>query len=132
MSDHNQNSLQSPLGRARGLGSAKDGTHHWILQRVTSIALIPLVLYFLWQLPNIIMTDRAAVIQWLQDPVVGIALVLFIITAFYHAALGIQVVIEDYIHTPFLKFSTLLLNQIAFFFLGVAGIYAVIRLTFGA
>lgn len=132
MTAHNNDSLRSPLGRARGLGSAKDGTHHWIVQRVTAVALIPLVIFLLTQLPHIVMTDRASVIAWLQDPVIGIALALFIVTAFYHAMLGLQVVIEDYIHTPVLKYGALLLNQISFFFLGMAGLYAAIRLTFGA
>lgn len=132
MSNIEKDSLRSPLGRARGLGSAKDGTHHWIVQRVTSVALIPLCLYFLWQLPQLVSADHAAVLLWIQQPVTAIALLLFIVTAFYHAALGLQVVIEDYVHTPFFKFGALLLNQLSFFFLGVAALYAVIRLSFGA
>jgi succinate dehydrogenase / fumarate reductase membrane anchor subunit len=127
-----QDSLRSSLGRARGLGAAKDGTHHWIVQRVTSIALIPLTLYFLWQLPHIVDADYASFITWIRDPVVAIGLLLYIVTAFYHAALGLQVVIEDYVHTPLFKFGALLLNQILFFFLAVSGLYAVIRLSFGA
>ena len=125
-------SLQSSLGKARGLGSAKDGTHHWIMQRVTSIALMPLCLYLLWQLPHIVDSDLANFSSWIDDPINAVALLLFIAVAFHHAALGVQVIIEDYVHTHFLKFGALLLNQITFLFLGIAGIYAVIRLSFGA
>lgn len=132
MSHNNQDSIRSPLGRARGLGSAKDGTHHWIVQRITAIALIPLSLYFLWQLPHIVNPDHGDLLEWIEDPVVAIALLLFIVTAFYHAALGVQVIIEDYIHNEFFKISCLILNQLTFFVLGVTGIYAVIRLSFGA
>ncbi len=132
MSHNKQDSIRSPLGRARGLGSAKDGTHHWILQRITAIALLPLSLYFLWQLPHIVNPDHGDLIEWIEDPVVAIGLLLFIVTAFYHATLGVQVIIEDYVHSDFFKFGCLVLNQLFFFFLGVSGIYAVIRLSFGA
>lgn len=131
MTAEKQDSLRSPLGRARGLGSAKDGTHHWWMQRVSAIAMIPSLIYLLAQLPALVQHDHDAFLIWLQQPCPALTLAIFIAAAFYHASLGIQVVIEDYIHSEGQKIALLLLNKLSFLFLGVTAVYAVVRINFG-
>lgn len=126
----NIDSIRTPLGRARGLGSSREGTHHWWMQRVTSIALVPLSLYWLFQLKHITDTDQAGFTAWLGQPVNGIAAILFIIASFYHAMLGIQVIIEDYVHGEGVKLAALLLNKLAFFALGATCVFAVLYINF--
>lgn len=130
MSAENNKSIRTPLGRARGLGSAKDGTHHWWVQRVSAIAMIPSLVYLTVQLPQIVTHDHGAFVFWLQQPLPALALALFLASAFYHAALGIQVIIEDYIHSEGQKIALLLINKLSFLFMGVAAIYAIARINF--
>ena len=122
--------LRSPLGRVMGLGSAKEGVAHWWAQRLTAVALIPLVLWFVIALIGLTGADRAAVIAWLHMPVPAIATVLMLIAVFYHMALGIQVMVEDYIHSEWLKITALVLNKFVAFVLAAAGIFAVLRIAF--
>ena len=123
--------LRSPLGRAIGLGSAKEGVEHWWAQRVSAVALIPLGLWFAASLVALAGADRAAVLAWLRAPVQAILAILLLIAVFYHAALGLQVVIEDYIHAEWLKVSSLVAMRLVAFGLAVAGIFAVLRIAFG-
>lgn len=123
--------IRSPLGRARGMGSAKDGTHHWWMQRLSGIAMIVPMIYLLRNIDRIVSPDYDALMVWLKQPVPAMALVLFIASSFYHANLGIQVIIEDYVHCEGSKFFWLVLNKLFFFFLGFAAIFAVVRLNFG-
>ena len=92
-------SLRTPLGRVRGLGSAKEGTAHWWAQRLTAIALVPLVLWFAVSLIVLAGADHATVAAWLRDPVAAVLMLLLILAGFHHAQLGMQVVIEDYVHS---------------------------------
>ena len=123
--------LQSPLGRAMGLGSAKTGAEHWWAQRVTALALIPLGLWFAASLVALAGADRAAVLAWLHAPVQAILAVLLLIGVFYHSALGLQVVIEDYVGAEWLKIASLTAMRLVSFGLAVAGIFAVLRIAFG-
>ena len=122
--------MRSPLGRARGLGSAKRGVEHWWAQRVTAVALIPLSLWFVAALLQQMGGDLAGVQHWLGRPVPAILMVLFLITTFYHAALGLEVVIEDYVHTELAKLGLVLFVRFAAVALAVAGIFAVLRMAF--
>jgi succinate dehydrogenase / fumarate reductase membrane anchor subunit len=122
--------LRSPLGRVMGLGSAKEGVAHWWAQRLTAVAMIPLLLWFVIALISLTGADRAAVVAWLHMPVPAIATVLMLIAVFYHMALGIQVVVEDYIHSEWLKITVLVLNKFVAFVLAAAGIFAVLRIAF--
>lgn len=124
-------SIRSPLGRARGMGSAKDGTHHWWVQRLSGIAMIVPMIYLLCNLGRIVSPDYDALLVWLKQPAPAMALIAFIASSFYHANLGIQVVIEDYVHCEGSKFFWLVLNKLFFLFLGFAAIFAVVRLNFG-
>jgi succinate dehydrogenase / fumarate reductase, membrane anchor subunit len=122
-------SLRSELGRVRGLGSAKEGVHHWWAQRVSAIALIPLSLWFAAEIVFLTDVDRATAIQWLGSPVTLGLMSLFLIALIYHAVLGLQVVIEDYIHTKATKLILLLIIQFAGFGLAAAGIVAMLLIT---
>lgn len=126
----NSNSpLTTKLGRVRGLGSAGHGTGHYLLQRVTAIAMVPLSLWFVSALLRLLHTSNVVVIaQWLSSPINAVLLVSFLIAMFIHAKLGVQVVIEDYIKCPVAKYSLLLANTfICFLFAGIS-ILAVLKL----
>ena len=122
-------SLRSDLGRVRGLGSAKEGVAHWWAQRITALALIPLSLWFVACIVFLIDVDRATAIRWLGSPVTLGLMSLFLIAVIYHAVLGLQVIIEDYIHTHAVKLTLLLIVQFAGFALAAAGIVAMLLIT---
>ena len=125
-----QSSLKTPLGRVRGLGAAKGGTHHWWMQRVTGMALIPLAGFFLFNLDKLIHPVYSTMMVFLANPPVTIALILFILCAYYHAFLGIQVIIEDYVHGALAKNSLRIFNKFFFLALTVCAIYATLLIGF--
>lgn len=129
MSAHDK--LRTPLKRARGLGSAKDGTHHFIVQRITAIALVFLSIYVIGLVISLIGGDYAAVRAAVARPFNAVLLVAFLIAMFWHAQLGMQVIIEDYVHTPWLAVT----SQLAVIFICVlaalASVLAVIRIALG-
>jgi len=95
--------MRSPLGRAIGLGSAKEGLDHWWAQRITAVALVPLSLWFISAVVGLVGADLETVQNWMSLPLPAILLILLLIATFYHLSLGLQVVIEDYVHTDFAK-----------------------------
>jgi len=129
--------MRSPLGRAIGLGSAKEGVEHWLLQRATAVALVPLTLWFAIALIGLVGADPDGadldtVQEWVGRPLPAICLVLLLIATFYHASLGLQVVIEDYIHGEFARLGLVIIVRLACVALAVAGIVAVLTLALGA
>lgn len=120
--------LRSPLGRVRGLGAAKDGTAHWWAQRITAAALVPLALWFVASVVAMAGAGHAAVLAWAANPIVAILLILLVIATFHHAQLGMQTVIEDYVHHEGAKVVILVLVKLAAFALGVAAVFAVVRI----
>ena len=98
-------SLRSDLGRVKGLGSAKEGLGHWRLQRLTAIALIPLTLWFVTSLMSLVTAPHAAAIAWIAKPYVTVLLLALVLALFWHLKLGLQVVIEDYVHSPWLQIT---------------------------
>jgi succinate dehydrogenase / fumarate reductase, membrane anchor subunit len=122
--------MRSPLGRARGLGSAREGVEHWWMQRVTAVALIPLTLWFAASLIALTGSDYNAFIAWLKAPFVAILMVLLLIALFHHTALGLQVVVEDYVHSDRAKIPTVVAIRLACFATAVAGIFATVRIAF--
>jgi succinate dehydrogenase / fumarate reductase membrane anchor subunit len=124
-------SLQTPLGKFLGHGSAKEGTGHWWAQRVSAVTLVPLTLWFALALLNMNAFDHVAVVAWIASPLNAILLILFVLAGLYHSMLGVQVVVEDYVHGA-TKVVTLIVLQLAHFALAVAGIYAVIIIAVGA
>jgi succinate dehydrogenase / fumarate reductase membrane anchor subunit len=123
-------SLQSPLGRVLGHGSAKEGVHHWWVQRLTSIALIPLTVWFVVSLFALPASDYATVVAWMAHGWTALLLVLFIAVATWHSKLGVQVVIEDYVHGG-TKTLSLIVSTFAHLLVAAAAIFAVLRVTFG-
>jgi succinate dehydrogenase / fumarate reductase membrane anchor subunit len=122
--------LRSPLARARGLGSAKDGTAHFIASRVTAIALVPLTLWFAFAVIGVAGAGHEAAVAWAAAPINAILLILLVVTTLYHAALGCQVVIEDYVHHEMTKLAAILAVYLACTALGVAGVFAVLKIAF--
>ena len=122
--------MRSPLGQALGLGSAKNGVEHWWLQRVTAIALVPLTVWFAASLIAHAGNDYATFVVWLRTPIATIPMALLLTALFYHTALGLQVVIEDYVHSR-MKIPALLVMRFGCFALAVAGILATLRIAFG-
>jgi len=123
-------SLQSDLAKVRGLGSAKEGVHHWWAQRLTAIALVPLVLWFVASVVGLAGAEFGAVRAWIAEPVTAILLVLMIGATFHHMHLGLQVVIEDYVHAKWLKMTSIILVKFASAFLAVAAGFAVLKIAF--
>ena len=125
-------SLRSPLGRVLGLGTAKDGTEHWWGQRVSGVALAILGLWFAWALATMSGFSHAEAVAFIGRPVNAVLLLLLSVTMAYHSYLGIQVVIEDYVHSHGLKTASLILSRFAHVFLAVAAIFAILRLGIGS
>lgn len=123
--------FRSPLKRARGLGSAKDGTHHFIVQRITAIALAFLSIYVLGLVVSLIGGDYATVRAAVANPVNAVLLVAFLVAMFWHAQLGMQVIIEDYVHTPWLAVTSQLLVIFVCVLAVLASVLAVIRIALG-
>lgn len=119
-----QQKRQSPLGQARGHGSAKSGSHHWTVQRMTSVALIPLGLWFFYGLIINDLSNYQAVVTWLQSPFSFALMGLTLLVALYHGALGLQVVLEDYVHNEGVKFIALLAVKLIFSALALGAFYA--------
>jgi succinate dehydrogenase / fumarate reductase membrane anchor subunit len=122
--------IRTPLARVRGLGSAKTGTEHWWQERVTSAAGIPLTLFLIWLALRVAGRSHQDVVEILGHPVVAIGLILALSTLFWHMMLGMQVIIEDYVHSS-ARFWLLLGNQFFTAVLWVAGVFAVLRLSLG-
>lgn len=120
--------LRSPLGHARGLGSAKDGTHHFWVQRVSAVALVPLALWFVFSVAQLPGADFEQVKFWVGYPAVAVTLVLFIASALYHSMLGVQVVIEDYVGSEGMKITALLASKFFHFIVATASIFAVLKI----
>jgi len=127
----NREPMRSPLRQALGLGSAKNGVEHWWLQRVTAIALAPLTVWFAASLIAHAGNDYATFVVWLRRPIATFPMALLLIALFYHTALGLQVVIEDYVHSG-MKIPALLCVRFGCLALAVAGIVATLRIAFGA
>ena len=124
--------LRTPLARARGLGSAHSGVHHWWAQRLTAIALIPLVVWFAISLVMMSGADYAAVRAWIGSPVVMVLLILTIAIGLHHGQLGLQVVIEDYVHGDGSKLALIVAVRFVAVLFGLAAIVAVLRIGFGS
>ena len=123
--------LRSDLGRVRGLGSSKNGTSHWWAQRVTAVALIPLSIWFVFSVIHLLGIDRVGLKTWLNAPGSFVLMALFSIALFYHMQLGVQVVIEDYVHDEKNKVILLVFNKLLAVFLVVSSITALMKIAFG-
>lgn len=121
-------SIRSPLSRAKGHGSAKEGVHHWIMQRITAIANIPLTIFFIFAVISLVGKEIEEAQAFFQCILCAILMSLAVISNFYHAAIGLQVVIEDYVECKAKKIFFLLLTKLGLFGLGVASLLAIVKL----
>jgi succinate dehydrogenase / fumarate reductase membrane anchor subunit len=125
-------SLQSPLGRVLGLGSAKDGSGHWYAQRVTAVALVILGLWFVASLAMLgAGAPHAAVVHWLASPFSAVMAVLLVVVSAYHAQLGLQVIVEDYVGDKGTRLVVLVALDFALAAAALVGVLAVLRLALG-
>ncbi len=122
--------MRSQLGRVRGLGAARSGTQHWRAERLTAVALVPLTLWFVYAALHLMGLPRAAAAQWAANPINAALLAALVISTFHHGALGLQVVIEDYIHVERTRLGLLLLVKGAAALLALIGLFAVLKLAF--
>ncbi len=124
--------MASPLARVRGLGSAKEGAHHWWVQRLTALALVPLSLWFVYSVIALAGASHAEAQAWVADPFNALMLIILVVATFHHAQLGLQVVLEDYIHHELRKIASLVVMKFAAFAIGLAGVLAVARIALGS
>ena len=124
--------MRSPLGRAIGLGSAKEGVEHWWRQRITALALVPLTLWLVIAVIGLVGAEHAVFVAWVRSPMPAVLLVLLLLATFYHTALGLQVVIEDYVHGEAMRLAALLVMRLLCIVFAVRGILAVLKLALGA
>ena len=122
---------KTPLGQVLGLGSAKAGTEHWWHQRVTAIAGIPLVIFLVGYLLVHRGASRAEIVASMHNPIVAILMVLTVFNLVWHMRLGLQVVIEDYVHTDHTKYALLLINTFFAVVMVVAALYALLKMSIG-
>jgi succinate dehydrogenase / fumarate reductase membrane anchor subunit len=131
MSAIGNDTLRTPLKNVRGLGSAQSGVRHWWLQRITAVALVPLSLWLLWLCVGLAHADYATVRAAIGQPVHAVLLVALVISLSWHGALGLQVVIEDYIHTRWQELALQIAVRFGAFLVAVACIFAIARIALG-
>jgi succinate dehydrogenase / fumarate reductase, membrane anchor subunit len=125
-------SLRSPLGKVLGAGSAKQGVHHWWMQRLSAVALVPLSIWFVVSLLSLPSFDHATVVAWMRQSWTALPLILFVLVAARHSQLGVREVVEDYVHGAGARTVTLVSVAFAHTLIAAAGVFAVLRVAFGA
>ena len=128
MSKNSTSNLQAPLGVVRGLGSAKEGVGHWWHQRLTAIALAPLSILFVWLVLYLLHADYDVVRATIAKPYVAVLLMCFMVSLFYHGQLGLQTIIEDYIHHRALELTLLIVVKFSALLFSVASVLALARI----
>jgi succinate dehydrogenase / fumarate reductase membrane anchor subunit len=124
-------SYRTPLGRARGLGSAKHGAGHWVSERVSAIALVPLVIWMVYGILRLSAGDYGFAVHWVQDPLNATLTVLIFAISFWHMHAGVRVVVEDYIHKTLTKTGLLLINLFICGLAGALAIFSVLKVALG-
>lgn len=123
--------LVHPVATARGHGSAKSGVEHWWMQRLTAVALIPLTLWFVYVMGRLLGASYEDATIWLASPVNAALMIAFVLAGLHHAQLGLQVIIEDYIHTPWMEYTTLIGVKLISALAAILAVLAVLRVLFG-
>ena len=126
------NNMRSPLGRARGLGSAKEGLHHWWVQRLTSLALVPLTIWFVASVISLAGTGFNDFVAWIGNPINATVMIVFLAVTFHHAQLGVQVVLEDYVASHGLRVASVIIVKLVCYGLAALAIVSTLIVTFGA
>jgi succinate dehydrogenase / fumarate reductase membrane anchor subunit len=127
----NTKDLRSPLAKVKGLGTSADATHHFWLQRLTSLALIPLTLWFCFSIALLPEASYSAIIAWLQSPFNAVMMILLVLISFHHAQLGLQVILEDYIAYYGYRLAIILAIKFTSYFMMVLGVYSIIKIATG-
>lgn len=125
-------SLRTPLGRVLGTGATHHAVGHWWAQRIGAVALVPLTLWFLVSLLALPALDHATLVAWLSRPWNAVLLVALVLAVSHHSYLGLQVVVEDYVHGKGAKFATLIALQFAHILIALAGVLAVLKVALGS
>ena len=120
----------APLKKAKGLGSAHTGTHHWMMQKITALLSLPLIIWLIWSITSLHGASYAEFTAWLSQPLNAILMIILVCSVMLHAQLGSQVIVEDYIANEKLKMVKLICHKILFFGLGVAMIFSILKITF--
>jgi succinate dehydrogenase / fumarate reductase membrane anchor subunit len=124
-------SMRSPLAKVLGQGSAKEGVHHWWVQRLSSVALVPLTVWFVVSILSLPSLDHATVAAWMGQIWTAVFLILLVLTAAWHSQLGVRVVVEDYVHGSGMKALTLALVTFFHVVVAAAGVLAVLKVALG-
>ena len=124
-------SMETPLGRVRGLGAAGEGAEHWWHERLSSIAVLLLSVWLLVSLLRLPALDPGTLAEWLSQPLAAVPMLLLVFTTFWHAKMGLQVVVEDYVHEEGSKFFWLVLLNFAAILAGMLGLFAVLKIALG-
>lgn len=124
-------SMRTPLSQVRGLGSAREGTSHFWLQRLTALANVPLTLFFVVLLISLQGADHATAVAVLGSPVITIFMLLTVLSVTYHMKLGMQMILEDYVHGELVKYVSLIANIFFCTIVGVASVFALLKISFG-
>ena len=125
-------SYRTPLGQARGLGSAKHGAGHWVAEKVSAIALVPLVIWMVYAVLQLAAGDYGFAVHWIQSPLNATLVVLTLAISFWHMHSGLRVVVEDYIHKTLTKSALLLINLFVCGLAGALAIFSILKVALGA
>jgi succinate dehydrogenase / fumarate reductase membrane anchor subunit len=123
--------MKTPFARVRGLGTAHSGTEHFWMQRLTGIANLPLIIAFLVVIVSLAGSSQASVIARLSNPFIAMILLAALISVLLHMRIGMQVIIEDYVHTELRKIALLMINTFFTLAIGIAATYAILKINFG-
>lgn len=123
--------LRSTLAKAKGLGTSPDATHHFWLQRLSAIALIPLTLWFCFSIALLPEASYISVITWLQSPFNNLLMIIIVLLSFHHVQLGLQVIIEDYIRHYGYRLAVLIISKFISYLMMVLGVYSLIKIALG-
>jgi len=123
--------MRDPLAQARGLGSAKEGVHHYLAERLSALALVPLTVWFLWSAVHHFGAGYADARSFLAQPMNATLAVAFVTMLYYHAALGLQVVIEDYVGVRWIEMTAVIVVKLGFLFMALLSLLAIVRITLG-
>ncbi|MCF6188922.1 MAG: succinate dehydrogenase, hydrophobic membrane anchor protein [Cocleimonas sp.] len=123
------NNLRTPLSRAKGLGSAKAGTEHYMMQGVLALALVPLVIWLCLSLAFLPNANYTSIVSWLNSPLNAVLLVVTLMAGFYHGALGLQTIIEDYISNHEKRTFAIIIAKLLMFFFAVLGVFSVLKIS---
>ncbi|WCL54023.1 succinate dehydrogenase, hydrophobic membrane anchor protein [Gimibacter soli] len=123
--------FKAPLAKVRGLGSAKEGTHHWWVQRMSGVANIPLTLFVVTSFIGNAGKPYADWVSWLQQPLVAVLMLLFVLNVTWHLRLGLQVMVEDYVHTKMNKIIVMTAITFGTILLAALGAFSILKIAFG-